>query len=29
MDGNYSGTIDLRISRADTIIFLKYSTANI
>ena len=27
MDGNYCGTMDLRISRADTIIFLNYSTA--
>ncbi len=27
MDGNYSGTFDLRIPRADTIIFLDVSTA--
>ena len=26
MDGNYGGTMDIRISRADTIIFLDYST---
>lgn len=26
MDGNYGGTIDLRIPRADTIIYLDYST---
>lgn len=27
MDGNYNRTMDLRINRADTIIFLNYSTA--
>jgi len=26
MDGNYGGTMDMRIKRADTIIFLNYST---
>lgn len=26
MDGNYSGTMDLRIKRADTIIYLDFST---
>ena len=27
MDGNYGGTMDLRIERADTLIFLNYPTA--
>ena len=28
IDGNYSGTIDSRLKRADTIIYLDYSTIN-
>ncbi len=27
MDGNYGGTMDIRMARADTIIYLDYSTA--
>lgn len=28
IDGNYSGSLDIRIEKADTIIYLDYSTVN-